>query len=320
MCAFQLDGKDVFRPEYWGGYMGKDNNRKNRKVLLLGNGINRAYNGDSWVQMIREFSGNQEFRSSLPMPQQIIVATDNRVDEKLKDYKDQMYGEVIDEEFRAVLRLILTAGFDEIITTNYSYELEISASKENKLNDNTLTGMQDTTDGRRAERIYMLHTYNKVEYSGVQNRVWHIHGEARKPSSMVIGQYYYGNLVSRYKQHFEGIKDKYERAECFRKELKYNSWLDSFIMGDVYVLGFGFDPAEIDLWWLLERKKRERATKGKVYFYIPKWETRKRTIKDKLELLRCHGVERPQKDLVCTKGDYKEFYYKAIVGIREELY
>ncbi len=315
-----MSGKDDHKSEHWNGYMGNDHNRKNRKVLLLGNGINRAYNGDSWNMIIKELSGDPEFSSSLPMPQQIIVATGNRVDEKLKNQKNRMYGEVTDEGFRALLRSILAAGFDDIITTNYSYELEIAASGQNQLKDHALINMQDTTDGRRAEGIYMLHTFKAVEYSGVANRVWHIHGEARKPSSMVIGQYYYCNLVSRYKQYFEGIENKYEKAESSGQEVNYNSWLDSFILGDVYVLGFGFDPSEIDLWWLLERKRREKAEHGKVYFYIPEWETRKRLIKEKLELLHCHGVERSSKNIVCTRGDYKEFYDRAVTEIREDLY
>ena len=47
------------------------------------------------------------------------------------------------------------------------------------------------------------------------------------------------------------------------------SWIDYFILGDLYILGFGFDFAEFDLWWLVNRKLREKADCGEIYFYEP---------------------------------------------------
>lgn len=87
------------------------------------------------------------------------------------------------------------------------------------------------------------------------------------------------------------------------------SWLDYFILGDVYSLGFGFDTSEIDLWWLLCRKKRERADHGELYFFEPE---RKSALTKKALLeayqARCVtlGVSEPE------GKDYRNFYEMAV--------
>ena len=40
------------------------------------------------------------------------------------------------------------------------------------------------------------------------------------------------------------------------------SWLDWFLMGEVYAVGFGFDPSGFDIWWAIKRKARENADHG----------------------------------------------------------
>ncbi|MBR5407563.1 MAG: hypothetical protein IK111_07955 [Lachnospiraceae bacterium] len=294
-----------------------ENNCKRPQVLLIGNGINRSYNGDSWERLIKEMSGNLDFKSSLPMPQQIIVATGNDVNERLKQYKSRLFGEVHDKKHRELLQSILTMGFDEILTTNYSYELELASVDCAKISEYAIGKMKDTTlKGKRAEAKYMLHTYNAIDYLSTHNRVWHIHGEARNHSSMVIGHYYYCNLVSKIKRYFDGIGNKYEIIQSHNKKININSWLDAFILGDVYVLGFGFDPSEIDLWWLLERKVLEKANKGKVYYYCPPWEFMNSKNDDKHALLVCHDVVMIGRDIVCRQNDYKDFYRKSIEDIK----
>ena len=131
----------------------------------------------------------------------------------------------------------------------------------------------------------MLHTYNAAAMDGVNNRIWHIHGEARKPSGMVIGHYLYVNLVSKWK---EKLNERDQAYKNFDQTKPSGCWLDSFIMGNVYVLGFGFDFSELDLWWLINRKKREKAQPhGKVIFYTPE----NKSEAAKYALLNAYGVE-----------------------------
>ncbi len=41
----------------------------------------------------------------------------------------------------------------------------------------------------------MLHTYNLPPAPGGDLPLFHVHGEARVPNTVILGHYYYGNLL-----------------------------------------------------------------------------------------------------------------------------
>ena len=91
------------------------------------------------------------------------------------------------------------------------------------------------------------------------------------------------------------------------------SWTDAFILGDVYILGFGFGFAESDMWWLLNRKKR--AGIGSTVFYelnIPDGSNNA-----KLDLLRLMNVE--VVPMTVENGNWTELYERAINDIEERI-
>ena len=90
---------------------------------------------------------------------------------------------------------------------------------------------------------------------------------------------------------------------------KIRSWTDAFILGDIYILGFGAGFAESDIWWLLNRKKREKASVGKTFFYElkPKDEINRA----KMDLLRLMNVEIIYKSV---SGDDWQSVYEWAVG------
>ena len=132
--------------------------------------------------------------------------------------------------------------------------------------------------------------------------------------SMIIGSDYYSRLTSR-------VIDETKKSERYdQKEGKninlvsIGSWVDALLFGDVYVLGFGYDYSEQDLWWLLNRKANEtRISKGKTYYYEPEG---KDEIRIKKSLLKVFDVETEGLDLG-YRGDfsYKDFYQDAIKDI-----
>lgn len=292
------------------------------KVLLLGNGINRAFSSsgvsnDDFLKKISTDEFKDFKRENIPFPLEVVIRTNDGVDESVKNHSKEMYGSVNNDEQRRILRGILSMGFDHILTTNYSYELEMASLSDKKtLSDNMLKNMiEHTSEVSRAESMYLLHTYNSVEYDGHKNKIWHIHGEARKPDSMIIGHYYYGNLLFKYKELSDNRKDQYQRYQRSNTSIPIKSWLDAFILGDVYILGFGFDFAEMDLWWLINRKKREKAEHGKVYFYEPHDDT-----DIKIKLLNVYGVETRNLNITkCGKDEYSDFYIKAMNDIKRNL-
>lgn len=120
--------------------------------------------------------------------------------------------------------------------------------------------------------------------------------------------------------------DRNSRYYSYRQQNGKNqsirSWLDSFILGDVYILGFGMDFSELDIWWLLNRKKRENAIHGQVFYYEPGGDD----FSEKAELLKLLGVKVFHCGVTTPIGTpeeknkaYREFYLKAIQDIGERV-
>lgn len=241
---------------------------------------------------------------------QVVLATGDMVDKTVLKKLDVFHGIDDMEELESPLQKILTAGFDHILTTNYSYELERAAGvclRRDGIDCKKLA--RHTKEGKSIEPKYLLHTYNEVLYQGYRNKIWHIHGEARKPDSIIIGHYYYANLLAKYQ---EALKETGGKQLARQKEGKppvESTWLDAFIMGDVYVLGFGFDTSEMDLWWLLNRKKREKARHGNMYFYEPGYNS------VKAALLETYDVQVLNLGFSNALKDYKPFYEHVISDI-----
>lgn len=259
------------------------------QVLLLGNGLNRTYGGNSWESLLKDIAERADLPEKLycPYPLQAVLVTNDHVKNAMKNHKSEFYGEST-ERLNSKLQKLLAAGFDDILTTNYSYELEAASASKSCVTDYFLRKTcSNIMDGETVEGKYLLRTCQRLSYQGVTNRVWHIHGEARKPNSMILGHYYYASLLHRITSYIQGRGNIYQQKQKDSTELILGSWLDSFILGDVYILGFGMDFSEIDLWWLINRKKREKAKHGKVYFYQPGDDS----FDEKEELLKLLGVE-----------------------------
>ena len=285
------------------------------KVLLLGNGLMRAFDQQSWWDFMKSITVREDMPEKLncPNPLQMILRTNDTVGEKMKSKQKEFRKMKLPDEMREMQKKLLTVGFDHILTTNYSYELEETAYPGIAQSDTRLrkiTRCFRSEKVKQAERKYLLHTYNEVLCEGVENKIWHIHGEARKPDSMVIGHYYYGNLLRKYQEVLKEKKNLYEIRQKNGELEETNTWLDAFILGDIYVLGFGFDLSEFDLWWLLNRRKRERAKTGNIHFFLPD----ESGFQEKDELLKLFDVEIHNCGFSKEQlgNQYQPFYHAAI--------
>ncbi|MBQ9459530.1 MAG: hypothetical protein IJU66_06305 [Oscillospiraceae bacterium] len=299
------------------------------QVLLLGNGINRAFGGGSWGQLIRDISCNEALPEDcelhLPMPLRAILVTGDTMGESLRRVGDILYGKLGDRGHVDMLRELLELNFDHILTTNFSYELEQAAQSDLHLSDAVLRGMMRHTDAsRQAEARYLFYTYCDLEWRGRRTPVWHIHGEGRKPDSMILGHYYYANLLEKITSYIKAESPRYHREQEKGEIPRIKSWADAFLFGDVYVLGFGYDVSEFDLWWLLNRKKRERVQTGRTWFFAPAEHLEPGRINEKEELLHVLGVEvrhcgsfRAGGTPIERSLGFREFYERAMGEIRE---
>ena len=290
------------------------------KILLLGNGILQSFGGESWNEFLSSICKREDLPSpdkiNCPEPLKAILLTGDRVDKAMKEKCDKILAnQEISEELAKFLKEILSIGFDHILTTNYTYELEQAAIYPKKLTEYGLKRMATCTIGA-VEPKYLLHTYNAVTCNGIANKIWHVHGESRKPGSTILGHYYYGNSLFK-------IKETVDKVRKPESEIELKSWPEAFLFADIYCIGFGYGLSEFDLWWLLNRKARENYNTGRLYFYEPysrsQWEKL-----DLMKLLKARDDEMLVNiiDLGYNKDngiDWKSFYLEAIDDIKEKI-
>lgn len=252
-----------------------------RSVLLIGNGINLSFSDDK-IRVDSLLKGDKNPCCSpvcippgvhVPFPLQVIIQTQDQVDKLMKNSVKDFWGHVNPgSEQYDFYRKMLELQCQDILTTNYGFELEETAYETDSISKNRVNNITDYIKGRgryKAESALFMYTYQSAGKNYSDKRIWHIHGHAKNPSSMVIGHGYYGRLLYKIVDYVKQNGDRYRWGKEEVPEIR--SWADSFLFGDVYVLGFGFDFAEMDLWWLLDHKKNGNYGRetGKVFFYEP---------------------------------------------------
>lgn len=155
---------------------------------------------------------------------------------------------------------------------------------------------------------YKEHTYDELAYNmrrklqWVHDKteeciyLWPIHGTISDKKTMMLGFDHYCGSIARISNYLNngrcspGHKNKHfeEYLQRNKKELdspyirfrmktyprypKINYWVDTFFVTDVHIMGLGMSFDEIDLWWLLNKRKRLIMSniikcENKIYFY-----------------------------------------------------
>ena len=250
------------------------------KVLLLGNGLNRMFKGGSWDDLLNALRDEKKY----PLAQEKYIIPNGfkapmlangdlktKISEYIKDDKnqDKIYS-CNSNELLEVVRAFALLPFDFILTTNYSYELELALSNVQVSDEKKIKKLLANIGDSKAESKYAMRTFNRVSNKDYERDIWHIHGEYRKPDSIILGQYYYGNLLTKYSESLKNTYISTEKSVKTEKPKKINTWTEAFMLGDVYIVGLGMDFSEVDLWWLLEKKKiNQNNYAGSTYFYNP---------------------------------------------------
>ena len=278
--------------------------RDKPRVLLLGNGINRAYNFASWGELItsmqkRRFTDEEEYvLDGMSYPLRAVAMTDDNVDSAMSDISEQMSVLFPPEEEMVILENLSKLPVDAILTTNYTYEIEKSLAEDFACAPGRKCKYRQCKKPSVGEyERNQLYTY--FQMSDNSPEVWHIHGEAARHKTMVIGHYYYGKLIAKMQKHIGDsmrIYKAYSQGKC---ELGWHSWIDYFMLGDVTIVGLGLDLSEMDLWWLISCKKLHFPDTG-VTLYKPDV---KMTEKILCEAYRVTVIEDGLND-----RDYKKYY------------
>ena len=314
-------------------------NRIRPRILLLGNGINRAFNEDSWSELLEKIKldkyDDEPSKYEMPMPLKATLLTNNNANESIKNILDleKVYGPY-NQELINFLRRYTKLEFTDILTTNYGYEIEASLLDDGQINNNRLEKIQGRKKIKGKER--KVRSFYKFDTT----KVWHIHGEYAKAKSLVLDHKSYCDIISQCKGRVDSFRSRLN--EKLKKNqngwLEITSWVDVFLLGDVYIVGFGMDFSEIDLWWLIGEKysyrnnfdEKNRDILGKTTYFNLQLDNdenirAKKDFNCKLELMRVYGVEVKNisiKELLTGKEDnkiYTEFYSEVSTILKNEI-
>lgn len=213
--------------------------------------------------------------------------------------------------------LFMNLPCNSYLTTNYDYALEYSL--------NRLFRPQSHTN----ERLYSLKRKQVVNGKDV----YHVHGECNKIDSILLGYEHYAGTLEKirnsivkstasknsedHRGHTFALNDYLIGLETMPKD-----WIYKFFTDDIYIVGFGLDFSELDIWWLLSYRKRAE-TEGKIQthndiYYLDTESNAKHSDAEflaKMELLETYGVE----VIRCEGKGYKARYKKAADFIKKQM-
>lgn len=181
---------------------------------------------------------------------------------------------------------------NNILTTNYDNGIEFILCE--------FCGYREQTPKNMVpETIYSVRTYKLFmnDDTGHEVRLWKVHGDLKRVRSITLGFDQYCGSLSKLSEYVKGTyksSKKDAKVECAGpmdikcKEHRFDqlSWAELFFRTNIYIVGFGLNSSEIDIWWLLNKRARLMIDIPQIkntitYLYDEKFETPSQTSKNK---------------------------------------
>ena len=294
-------------------------------VLIIGNGLNRCFAKDSWDEILKDVSKGKVCFSddeidqikTMPYPLQAVVMTGDAVDEAAGKISDNLAdSRCLPEQKQLILDGICGLPADAILTTNYSYEIENALDQDFICRKGRPSKYRKTTkSGNKVDEQFGVFKYMSLMADDDLYQIWHIHGEVARPNSIVLGHYYYGKILNRIQQYSADVIKKYNIYQKKKIPFRPFSWIDYFLIGNVYMIGLGMDLSEMDLWWLVNCKARNFGDR-EIHLWSAKLDDKKNFTKS--ALMNAYGIHIHTGDIEKDE-EYIDFYKKAFQEIREIL-
>ena len=255
----------------------------NSKVLLLGNGIYRAFHGEeeSWESMLGHIK-NEFKREGIVLnlePSALRSYTlyfeylyacwkkskwksKNQGNEikmwgefsgKLQEYLSEKYDSPEYTAYSDYINRLIWKHYNVVLTTNIDCRLERS-NEDGK----PFTGEWNSSCGGKT--TYSVFRLKAKE----QKKIFYMHGSVDKKRSICFGlNHYLGGqkcqddclhgLLDQERKVMLQLLTEEEVANESRGDIN-NSWLYYFLSNDVDIVGQGLSNDEIDIWWVMENR------------------------------------------------------------------
>lgn len=241
-------------------------------TLLLGNGFSRAIFKDvpSWSGLFAD--ANSSIRNNTMLYENYMLnqrkkgfQEDEIKEQLLQRMKEPFTENGIKNGLIGLERFgqqLKAHHIHNIITTNYDNGIELILC-------NYCGYTQKLPEKVAVEKIYSVRTHKILYNPETEHRIrlWKIHGDLDRIRSITLGFDHYCGSLARLMSYVKGnyqssggpnaavcnrtIKDK-----CIEGDFDGMSWVEMFFNTNVYIVGFGMDFSEIDIWWLLNKRAR----------------------------------------------------------------
>lgn len=287
-------------------------------ALLIANDINNINKGTSWNDLLISIKNKyhvqtlENGRKPFPMLYEEIFLSaiqQQHMDEKeLKTFIADAVSNIQQNELHELIREL---SVENIMTTNYDFSLAGTHPKEKTslVNETTYSVFRQ------------YHSLNKI--------YWHIHGDCNNPFSINLGYEHYCGQLQKMRDYVVNgpnysASTKIYKASLIRRlqagrQMALQSWIDLFFTTDIHIFGLSLDFVEIDLWWLLTYRARNKFykkntfIKNQIYYYIPHKYVKDSS--DKIQLLRANDV----KVEIIDEENKSKYYQKIINSIKLKL-
>ena len=246
-----------------------------KNVLFLGNGFSRTIfkNVPSWESL---FAKTSSAIKNYTMLYEVSLLRNENIDEEKT--KQDIVKEI---ERLTVLENVNTGvnglhdfgkhikenNINDIITTNYDKGIELILCD--------FCGYKEVENkDLHKETIYSIRTYSEYENDQIKHqiKIWKIHGEIDRTKSIMLGYDQYCGSLSKLSSYIKGTYNSRSGVSCKKNIAKKCeedwfdgiSWAELFFNANIYIVGFGMDFSEIDIWWLLNKRARVKKVLPKI--------------------------------------------------------
>lgn len=292
-------------------------------TILFGNGVNRlSENGIEWKDLLKKVSSlseipylnnNTMLYEYIVLPEAVPLADRNGYPLYFRDGEPWLVKNEPEEQIKNRLKDLLKDGkswfykklvdihADHYLTTNY----ELYLNEEFTICNGE--GLQE--DGTGVESLLYNHAVGMRD--GHQATLWNIHGNTEEPQTILMGMNEYCKYVVAIEKYLQ--EDKPSKK----------SWVNLLTGTNVHIVGFGLAFEEIDLWYLLTRRKRKinqgEPIDNHIFFYQI---SEKDKINDALiQMLAACGVEVTPIEIHNSKDkeDWKKAYQEIYAIIKSKV-
>lgn len=241
-------------------------------TLLLGNGFSRSIFRDmpSWGDLFEGVDSSIRDYTILYEAYRLNQANKHIREDEVKSIlirkiKDAFSEKNIKEDIRELERFgtfLERLNVNNIITTNYDDGVEFILTR--------FCGYKKRIpEGLVPEQIYSIRTHYEFynDNTGHCIKLWKIHGDMERIKSITLGFDQYCGSLSKLMDYIKGSYKSSKNSEnteckipmiekCSSQKFDGLSWAELFFRTNLYIIGFGMNFSEIDIWWLLNKRAR----------------------------------------------------------------